>query len=977
MIIVEYRRTLWSEKSLFRKFEPGATLAQIAEQFDDAPDEFAVLGAITVQGADGAFPTDIPRALWAHTRPKAGTAIFVSCKPQGPEATRIFQIVGAIALIALVTWVSAGGLSFLAPTLLAAGGIGAHIAAAAIGVAGATLLQLLSPPAAGTPVASGATVALATAGVSSNPLGAFQQVPAVLGTMRVSPPFLTRPYTSVESTEIVVHGVVGLCGPLLIEDIKVNGTDVADMEEIEVETLEGWSDDPTLTTVTAQVFEENINSEMSRHRLEDDQMTLIETYTDSYPKPLIVKTCSACDLFRFLIDFPQGSHNDDTDGDIVILFRLRIRNRIGGDWVNLPELYVSSERDAPWRMEIRISWTKSDGSPLVSTSDFLRRAYYSNTEWQANSYFFSSGSGSPAINTNVINVSADEGTFTVFLDPAVFVVGEYDIEITRGCLTTTDHANTVTYEAGYFSFQSLSGPDHLIPAQNDRIAPTFIQNYASFRNQYPIVERELALIAFSARGIQINSISAKFSSYVPTWDGVDWDTVEVSRNPAALLRWVLTGSLNPRPIPDAILDALGDFYDYCFDQGLECNALVTSGSVEQAASLAAQCGDAILRRSEKWGVVIDKDRTDESVTAMFTPNNMTEPLTINKNFLTSTKGIVPSFYNEADDYTIKEIEDPIYDDDLQTDDNTLIEQTAYDGLTSEVLVRRRAKMDLRKSRLRSMQYTWGTLLTHLNVKKGDLVGIAHDILLSTYAVARVHSYTVVSGNITTITLNSEVEDNPVVDDNLFDVADVFTLADIFSVGVDVGVQITLQNGTVIMVPISGVSGAVLTVDGTYASVEGIVAGSIASVGPRTSETRRVIIVDIQPKDRMRATMTAVDEAPGIFDGYTDGTFDSAGTGNITIGTYPFGSAYGYDLDFSIGAISVTSGMPTFTKFLWTTSGSILTFVTSARSGTVTFEGDDYEIVGLGGGKYGYSGPGLSPPYPSTGSPSQEYFTYTP
>lgn len=878
LVIVEFRRTLFSAEKDFRAFPVRTTLAQMAAAFPNPPAEFEEYGAIQVARADKSFPALIPRQHWAHVRPKAGTCVFISVRPQweGADAGSIFQIVGAVALVALVTWVSAGGLAFLAPALLGAGTVGASVAAAAIGVAGQAALSLLSKPAAGAAASAlpGASApGLATAGVAANTLGAYQQVPAVLGRMRVSPPFLARPYTEIADGEMTVRGVVGLAGPCAIGAVKINDVDADDLPDFTYEVREGFADDAELTLVTRCVFEENINLEMSKHRLDEDQATLLLDADGSpvtaYPKPHLFRTCRDCALFRILLLFPQGCVNSATGGGLVTLFRMRIRNRAGGDWVNLPELAMHQLRETPWRFEIRLDWSRDAGgsNTIISLADDSERwAYYSNQEWQAASYFFVSGSGSPSVNGTVGKVRPAADSFTIYLDPDTFAVGEYDVEVTHGAPITEADTDSNTYPGGLFSYRTFADPDYSIPAQGTYIAPAVIQSYASFRDQYPIQERGLALLAFTARNLQINSISAVFTSQVPVWDGADWDSVDPSRNPAALLRWVLTGGLNSRPVPDAILDTLDDFFAWCEAEDLTCDALITDGSVEQAATLAAQCGDAILRRCESWGVVIDRDRSLEAAVALFTPHVMTEPLTITKTYLTGSRGLTPSYYDAAADYAIRELSAPIYDDGVDSA-TALVEGAVYDGLTSAALVARRARMDLRRARLRSTRYSWGVHQSHLGVAKGDLVGVGHDVLIRSYATGRVQGWTTTAaGHLATVILNTEVEDAPAAGySDLFEADDVLVLADLFALeGVLVGMQVQLADGSVAMIPLTGVAGATLTVEAGVPVPAGLIATGLISIGPREREVRRVIVVDIRPGDDLTATIEAVDEAPGIF-----------------------------------------------------------------------------------------------------------------
>lgn len=143
-VAVEFRRAIFSENADVRALRPGMTIAEIVAAFD-TPDEFASYGAVFIRSAEIGRDHEVDRGLWHHVRPKAGTAIFISCVPQGGEGRSIFALVAAIALVALTAWVGAGGIGFLAPTLLGPGTTGAQVAGAAIGIQGEIGLAVFEP----------------------------------------------------------------------------------------------------------------------------------------------------------------------------------------------------------------------------------------------------------------------------------------------------------------------------------------------------------------------------------------------------------------------------------------------------------------------------------------------------------------------------------------------------------------------------------------------------------------------------------------------------------------------------------------------------------------------------------------------------------------------------------------------------------------------------------------------------------------
>jgi len=879
-IVCEFRRTIFSKARDIRPFRAGCTVADIVAAYDP-PREFAAFGAVILYHPDdGIDESGLPKGQWLarehwhRIKPRAGTALFISIVPQAPGggdggggSNNVFAIVAAVALIALTAWVGGGGLAFLAPNLLGTGMVGAKVAAAAIGIAGATAIGQLTKPPAGQPVASaipGAGTTLGMAGITQNQISPYQQLPAVLGTFRVSPPFLAVPWTTLENGEQIVHGIVGIPGHYDVSDIRVDTTPVADLPSgvFEYEVKNGADTDTALSLITVCGFEQTPRSELSKHRLDTDSQTLIEPAPGSYPKEQIVRTAKNCNRFRITLQFPSGVSNQ-SNGTVLLAFRFRLRRVGTNTWVNMPEAHLELNIRSGLRQEIWF-WFGSDERDVVSIvqgqSSFWPRFYYKNPEWTADSYFDAGDTSS--ISSNAAHSHVGQSGVYYFIDTGAFPIDQYDIGITRSFADSAGgNFTSISYLGGLFTYRTFSNPKYLIPDQSQFFATTVLENYTTFRDQYPVNRPGMAIIAFKARNLQINSLSAVFAAYSGTG--------APTNSPADAVQYVLTGNLNARPLAAGQLESLATFKSHCADIGLECNALVTQGSVEQAAAMAAMCGEAMLRRSDKWGVIIDKDRSDEDIVAMFHPGNMTKALTVKKTFLAgAAKALQPSIHDAEQDYAVTDI-GPVYDDGVEQPPAVLTEGVNYDGITSVPLARRRARRDMRAARLRSVQYVFGTHLNQLNIRKGSLVGLAHDTLIDTYATGRVKSFTVTGGNLIDVTLNTDPQDLPPASwgsnfweyDNVWRVGNAWTGA-----GPDLSLQTENLDGTVSSFPIASVVGRKVTIAGAHAASAGLARTCLAAIGPSGRITRRVILADIAPDDDFHAMVTCVDAAPEIYQG---------------------------------------------------------------------------------------------------------------
>jgi len=883
-IYVEHRRTIFSDLGEVRAFEPGLTIAEVVARLP-VPEEFATHGAVFLKASPEERGHIVERRYWHLVRPKPGTCLFVSCIPSGGNGKNIFATVAAIALVALTAWIGGGGLAavqFLAPTF-GPGSIGANVAAAAVAVAGSAALGMLARrPARPGAAPEAESTSLGVAGITQNTITPYAQVPAPLGKIRISPPLLARPFTTIENTDQFVHLICGVCGPAKIENIKINEADVSDFpaEDLQIETREGWPDDPQLSLIKECVFEENINLELGRHRLQPDQQTLIDPHTESYPSPFTMRTLSHPDKFRMVLSFPQGLARFDANTAQLIAFRVQLRRVGDANWRNLPEMHLETSARAPFRQAITLFFGGVNELDLVASisgqQPVFLRFYAQNPEWTADPYF---NNDPNPIDTASAHIYAGRNDVLVYLDRDEWPPGEYDVRIQRSFVqnANSNEFSASNYIGGLFTYRTAGPPAWTIPSQADRSSVVVLESYATFRRRHPIAQPGLALIAVKAKNIRINAISAEFTPYVPIWDGNDWDTVAPSSNPAALVRWVRTGWLNKRPSDPALAGNLEEFYEYCEQKGLSCHAVITEGSVEQAAALAANTGDAIIRESDKWGVVIDRDRSNEAVQHMFGPHNMTSPLVMQRKFLDQARGIIPQFTDAELDYATRELSTPIFDDGVsRANSDMLIEAVPYDGYAHKAQVIRRAKMDLRRMRLRATRYSWECHQEQLVAIKGDLVGLAHDTLLYTWATGRVRAFTTEVGGspeetyLRTVVLNTEVEDVPDwmgSPGGFFEIPDLFLCSDIFALAPpEIGLQVRLKDNSIVVLPVASINGDTLTIDGDVPLPAGFERTCLAAVGPRQRETRRVIITGIVPRRDHFARIEAVDEAPGIFSG---------------------------------------------------------------------------------------------------------------
>lgn len=236
-------------------------------------------------------PWEIPQDVWGHVKPKAQTLVVIRCLPRGgggggkgknPLAT-ILQV----AVMAAAAWVSAGGLApFFAvgatgPSALgfslAAGNIGATLAAGAISLVGGLLISaFVKPPK--PPSAAAADKAQYVLTGSTNRPNPYGSLPRIYGKVKVFPYLAAVPYSEAVGDKQFMRFLFSFgYGPLSISDIKIGKTALTEFNNVEYELRDyvTSSDYPDLYTNTHHI--QRLNYKLNNSDDPFDVVTDLET----------------------------------------------------------------------------------------------------------------------------------------------------------------------------------------------------------------------------------------------------------------------------------------------------------------------------------------------------------------------------------------------------------------------------------------------------------------------------------------------------------------------------------------------------------------------------------------------------------------------------------------------------------------------------------------------------------------------------
>ncbi|MGF7005788.1 hypothetical protein [Aminobacter sp. BE322] len=871
----------------------GLSVAEMAARMPGIPTEFWVHGRILVNGQD------VPREMWAFVRPKPSTAerrvdVTLHLPPQGGGGQGRKSIFGLIAAIAL-TFVTGGIAQFGIPLLGIAGGtVGAQLLAASVGIVGALVVGALSSP----PVRSGKkdqsdARELEPASVSGNPLEPNAAIPRVIGTRRVFPPFAFEPIVELVGQDEYVEAVHCLAGPHLLQDIRLGDTTwdpVATDSDLTIETRTGLPGERKLELTRRQGRTFDLGTEMSVHGTDAQDQSKF-----ALPLPVWhgMATAEAPDEAWLHILVAGLTRQQDVAQKLRIPFRIRMRRRGGSTWRYLPEIHYMDATQAQRRVQIKFLFGEAFEGVLPNPSQdrgFVearklvpgQNVLPLGADFACDPYF-SAGAGNDiyryATNetTNVRNILLAPDMVTVWLSAEAWPAGVYEIEIIRGATFRNDQFTSDTYvhDGSILDFYGSTTSNNLPLTREGLLDRLQLRRIVSIRKQYPIAQKNLALIALKARNRAVGRLSVKASGYVRDWDGTGWRNLITTSNPAPHYLDMLTGPLNFDPMPDELVDFEGlvAWRQACIDNGYSCDLVAEGEGLADVLRLVAACGYARPYQSEQWGVIRDYDRSAEAPVQVFSPRNMAG-FSWKKAFPRVPAGLRVNYRNEDLDYAPKQI--MVYRSGAEgTDART--EQVTYDGFVDEGKIVRRARFDLAQAEHRATFYSFTAPVEAIVCRRGSLVAVSHDILSRHYGFGRIKSVMTDGGNVTGVVLDSAIDVKNAPD--LLATADMLAVPDMLEVGLKTGIAIRRADGTTTIHALSNPAGETDTLtfvapvpDETTEGgpfdggplISKISEGCLVVAGTLGHEFKRLIVTEIANGKDLTANLTLVDEAPQLW-----------------------------------------------------------------------------------------------------------------
>ena len=871
-----------------RHLRDGLSLADLRRAMPVLPPDFDDRGVICVNGHP------VRPALWGMIRPKpafGGVPIEVTfhAPPMGGGGGKeggknILALVAGIALTALTGFIAGGGLAAklgFSARLFGAGSIGATLAAAGVSLVGSLLISSLVPP---PTIPTGKTInnpgAASAEGNVLEPNGA---IPRVIGSRKVFPPLASEPLTYFDGNDEVVEAVYVLAGPHQLTDIRVGAAPIASLLDVEFETREGWSGDMPITLTKRQARTDQRSVELRGHTVAADDGVTLESptgdFTAALPQRMTLATRVSPDEHWLHFVMPAGLNKNASD-TTRLRVPLRIRMRLVGasTWINLPELHFSAATPRQLRAAVKLIWTTdASTSPSASATEGWVEARVAapaqtivpaGAAWVADAYF-DDGAGDNWLNSNnlgstrVNHLIMNRYTAAIYLDTAIYPKGRYELEIVRGAAIQNTNWSASAYTVSgtvYDLFGYFNTPAAIPQTRNGVSDSLVLVRSVSVWNEHPLPGADLATITIRARNRQLEQVSCIAGGWVQDWDGTGWRNWVVTNNPAPHLRDIYAGRQNLDPVPADVIDDAGlvVWRTACAALNYKVNALIEDASVDDAARIVASCGYARPYMSEVWGVVRDFDRSADVPVQIFTPRN-SSGFQWTKAFNRVPEGFRVNFRDALQDYEQRQI--TVFRPGVSSDTGRL-EQVTYEGLVSEAEVRAKALYDQAQSEGRNTFYSLDAPAEAIICRRGSLVGVQHDSLSEWSGSGRIIDVMINSGGLVTA-IRLDVAVKLANEADMHATTNMHTIADLHNVGRRSGVAIRRAGSRTIHAVSNASGGSDLLTFASPIAATGLSEGVLCATGPLGTEVLRLIVFAIAPKEDLTATLTLVDEAPGI------------------------------------------------------------------------------------------------------------------
>lgn len=278
---------------------------------------------------------------------------------------------------------------------------------------------------------------------------------------------------------------------------------------------------------------------------------------------------------------------------------------------------------------------------------------------------------------------------------------------------------------------------------------------------------QIALEATAYKGLSgtLKKYNYLAEAKINIWDGTDWDTIDKTSNPAAIIRDILTNdAVNPRAEDITALDndSLVELYNWCETEGFEAYTLIVDQSkiLDIVAQILINCQATFTRLGGKYVFVIDNEGKTpvglfgqhNSFNFKWTPTmgRVTEAIRASYvNIETNTQDEFTAYwYNNQVNYTPET---------GKVDSDYLIIKTDYNYVNDIDIVKKIVEYELTTTQTKRNNFEFQVNLEALNLELFDRIYVSNTCDMSEESTGRIKSLITSGGNITGFQLYTPIE----------------------------------------------------------------------------------------------------------------------------------------------------------------------------------------------------------------------------